>query len=476
MSMTGITSQADYRAECGLYRNNPWLEALPPILEGGSSIANFLRRPPPVEPSEETRGLPREERIRLALSVLEAYEPVNESIHLTRLLDRLLREGYRRRNPLEIGFSDSVARAANRVAEGTEGTVAPSSQTATGYVQRSLPSGLHIVGHSGVGKTSAVQGALSYYPQVIRHSEYQGHFFGSAQLVWLYRECPTQDSLGPLCMDLMQQADRMAGTDHKDFYLRTKTSAESLVRPAAILLGQLGVGALVIDEIQNLAPARSGGSGRILNFFVRLSNEANVPVIFVATPEGLEALTGELRQARRGATLGDIYWRPMDRDRAFREFLEGIWPYQYVRRPSQSPSEPELCAIHEISQGLAAIAVSLFVLAQMRAIENGEERLTPKLFEDVGRWEYELLGRSLEGLRHPDGTAAYEIRDIEAALRLAPARIEGVQAPAGQEPDARERVQDEGDPYAEADESGLLEALDEDPAYGAEEGTDGEEA
>ncbi len=43
------------------------------------------------------------------------------------------------------------------------------------------------------------------------------------------------------------------------------------------------IGVLVIDEIQRLSQARSGGAERMLNFFVQLINTIGVPVVLIGT-------------------------------------------------------------------------------------------------------------------------------------------------------------------------------------------------
>ena len=62
-----------------------------------------------------------------------------------------------------------------------------------------------------------------------------------------------------------------------------------------------GVEPAVIDEIQHLNEAYSGGANRMLNFFVQLVNTIWMPVVLVGTPKAQAILTGEFRQALRGA-------------------------------------------------------------------------------------------------------------------------------------------------------------------------------
>jgi hypothetical protein len=45
----------------------------------------------------------------------------------------------------------------------------------------------------------------------------------------------------------------------------------------------LGLGVLVIDEIQRLNEASSGGAAKMLNFFGQMVNQFSVPVVLVGT-------------------------------------------------------------------------------------------------------------------------------------------------------------------------------------------------
>ena len=69
-----------------------------------------------------------------------------------------------------------------------------------------------------------------------------------------------------------------------------------------------GLGMLVIDEIQHLKQAKSGGSEKMLNFFVTLVNTIGVPVVLIGTTKAMSVLQSEFSQARRGSGQGDMVW------------------------------------------------------------------------------------------------------------------------------------------------------------------------
>ncbi|PMZ31332.1 transposase, partial [Pseudomonas sp. GW247-3R2A] len=43
------------------------------------------------------------------------------------------------------------------------------------------------------------------------------------------------------------------------------------------------IGALLVDELQNLHLAKTGGKDNMLNFFLHLVNNIGIPVVFIGT-------------------------------------------------------------------------------------------------------------------------------------------------------------------------------------------------
>ncbi len=83
------------------------------------------------------------------------------------------------------------------------------------------------------------------------------------------------------------------------------------------------LGVLVIDEIQNLSEAKSGGHRKMLNFFVQLINTIGLPVVLVGTYKAMSVLGSEFRQMRRGTGQGDLVWDPMAEDEVW-QFASGV--------------------------------------------------------------------------------------------------------------------------------------------------------
>jgi len=133
----------------------------------------------------------------------------------------------------------------------------------------------------------------------------------------------------------------------------------------------------VIDEIQHLLNSKNDPD-EILNFLVTLVNTISVPTILIGTYKALKVLQKDFRQARRAASEGAIFWDRMSKNEEWDFFLDTMWKFQWTKNPV--PLTPELNdAMYEESQGITAIAVNLFMLAQEKALALGVEMSVPHI-------------------------------------------------------------------------------------------------
>jgi hypothetical protein len=190
------------------------------------------------------------------------------------------------------------------------------------------------------------------------------------------------------------------------------------------------LGLLVIDEIQNLNEAASGGDSQMINFFVQLENIIGVPFILIGTEEVMHLFYSKFHHARRLSEQGDILWKPMNEkirktkkeieaemkvnggaevkeqhkpDPVWEEFVRALWEYQYVLNPTSlnhNLLEDELSqALYRESYGITALAATLFVLAQRRAITSGIEEITTDIIESVAKDSQGLIKEYEEQFR-----------------------------------------------------------------------------
>jgi len=268
------------------YRHNPLIEALPSILTQEEASLQLSHYP---EFDEQQRELPAELRFHLIQEVLDFFEPLAIHLDLEQRFSRLIRRGYKSRNPLHRRDWAEVDQQLKTLAE----RLHPANPH-SGAVSFTL------LGISGVGKTTAVERILSLYPQIIFHSRYQQQPLSLTQVVWLKLDCPFDGSTKGLCLNFFEAIDRCLGTHYYYHYTRNGRAStdELLVHMARVgAIHRLGV--LVVDEIQNLDEAKSGGDKKMLNFFVQLVNTMGLPVVLIGTHKARRLLAREFRQARR---------------------------------------------------------------------------------------------------------------------------------------------------------------------------------
>jgi len=193
----------------------------------------------------------------------------------------ILRSGYESRNPFNPAYWTGLS--AQRA-------------TLTSHLNDkqpigSLTLGTGIVGPSGIGKTLAVNSTLKLYPQIVQHTEYRGKPFPFLQLSWLKLDCPHAGSTKGLTHKFFYAVDEVLGTSYARLYVGGKTSADGMMPHIATVGALHSLGCLIIDEIQHLMAAKSGGRETMLNFFVEMANTMRIPIILIGTPKALEVLT-----------------------------------------------------------------------------------------------------------------------------------------------------------------------------------------
>jgi hypothetical protein len=354
------------------YKGNPLIEALPPIFSK-EEFVDAVSDYPAFDASE--RDLPPAVRMHCVERLLRFFQPIREA-----------------RAEKVVSFDKHVN--------------TPSSA-----------SGFTMIGVSGVGKTTAVSRTLGLYPQIVLHSEYQGTPLSFYQVVWLKLDCPHAGSLKGLCIDFFLEIDKLLGTNYHTKFGSRQNSEDVMLARMAQIASTHCLGALVIDEMQNLSTAKSGGSEKMLNFFVKLVNTISVPVIRIGTNKAMPILQGDFRQARRGIGQGGVYWERLGKETKRDEeiwhfFVETFFEYQWTRKPAPLDDELE-DVLYEESQGIVDIAIKLFMIAQWRAIALETEAITPALIRQVAADSLHLVRPMLDALKSGDPERIAKYSDIK---------------------------------------------------------------
>lgn len=387
------------------YDSNPLIEALPPIFTEDQVIEQLS-----VFPSfdEKERVLNSNYRFHCVQRLFQYFQPFETHLDLEQRISRAIRQGYLHRNPMQ---KEEVMRVHESYQAIKAGKFLNNYQTEA----KRTAAGFTIIGLSGIGKSTAIERVLSFYPQLIKHREYKGQPFIFTQISWLKLDCPFDGSLKGLCMSFFSELDRLLGSNYLNKFGSQRNTTDLMLQRMAHLASLHGVGLLIIDEIQHLSLSKSGGSDKMLNFFVTLVNTIGIPVLMVGTNKAISILQSEFRQARRGSGQGDMVWSQMPKDASWELFVEGMWEYQWTA--NYTPLTRDLSdLIYEESQGILDIAVKLFMLSQVNAISTGTEKISKQTVKQVANDSLRLVKPMLAALKSgiPSEIAKYEdIRPID---------------------------------------------------------------
>jgi len=380
------------------YEGNPFIEALPEILSP-QQVIEQLACYPSFNPNE--RLLEPHLRIHLLQRLFQFFQPLAEHLQLYDAISIMIRSGYMDRNP----FSPSYVRGLF----GDEGEEKKENL----IYQSSSAKSLTLVGISGSGKTSSLARILALFPQIIVHAKYKGADFSRYQCTYLFIQAPYDASLKALCLHIFQTIDDLFGTEYMFKYGNGYKATNVMIPIIGNLLRNLGVGLLIIDEVQHLSLSKgSGGSGAILNFFTTLINTINIPVILVGTPKSMNLLQTEFRQARRSLSgHGNFFWDRLKKDEIWDLFLQGLWQYQWVKHSTELTDEIS-SVLYEESQGIPDILVKLLILLQGRAISSGKEVITVPFIRKMAKEQLVMVRPILEALKSGRKSQLLDYNDI----------------------------------------------------------------
>ncbi len=391
----GIFAVAQY-GDPGLeeYRNNPLISTLPAIMEQ-PQVVTKLRTLPKIDDSEI--NLRKGVRVHAIARILnDFFQPLSIHIQLETKLSLLIRQGYLGRNPASGTFYTHLQNGYERI-------VQQDLEATQTYRADSTATSLSLFGCSGCGKTTALNRIFNTYDQVLFHSQYN-----ITQVVYLKVDCSHDGTLKGLCINFFKSLDKVAHTGYYKKYGQKRLSISLMLAQMSQLASIHAIGVIVIDEIQHLNEAKSGGAEKMLNFFVTLVNTIGVPVILVGTPKARYLFEGDLRSARRITGMGSLLWDRLEQDKMWDAFLKKMWKYQWLEKATALDADL-IHTMYDLSQGIIDIAVKLFVLAQHRAIVTNSETISVGLLHSVYKDEFKPVHPMVNALRsrRPEQIAKY---------------------------------------------------------------------
>lgn len=398
----GEAVEAEYKEQIiEEYMGNPFIEALPPIYSKGEVVDKLVVYP---NYNDKERMLESHLRVHMVQRLFQCFQPLQIHLDLESRISRVIRQGYLARNPFRPEYAANL-QDGYRMIQNLNFDLCSNKRF------RTTAAGFTIIGVSGMGKTTAINRILATMPQIIVHSEYRGVKFSMCQLVWLKLDCPYDGAVKGLCMEFFSKVDSLLGTNYYKKHVSGRHTVDSMLSIMSQVARHTGLGMIVIDEIQHLKQAKSGGSEKMLNFFVTLVNTIGVPVVLIGTTKAMSVLQSEFRQARRGSGQGDMVWERLKKDNNWDLLMGAIWDYQWTKK--EVPFTQEISDVmYEESQGIIDIAVKLYAMAQIRAIYSGVEEVTADLIRQVSKENLKLVQPMLEALKSGDMRRISQFEDI----------------------------------------------------------------
>ncbi len=379
----GNIVEADYKhSEDPMFRDNPFIEALPPIMSP-EEFAEVARWHPTYEEGENKKDM--HYRIMASKRILTLVEPLPPFLRFYYCLMGQLCFGYHARNLKWSGYL--------RQLQGSFQGKQFSNDPYRRPVLQNAESGSCVLGISGTGKSTLVKTVLGLIPQVIRHGEYKGEQFIQQQLVYVFVSCFAGRTLKELVYQFLFQVEQLLDYPCYSRCINKNKSEASLLFEMAKIAWTSRLGALVIDEVQNLQfrETRTGekqkrvtDSPKLLKTLVTFSNIFEIPIVFIGTPDAEPLIGKSMPLSRRATQSSRIDVKRLEKGKQFKAFLEILWKYNFLKKVEKLTPEI-ITAFYKESQGIVGVLVSLYMFVQWEAIYSGAEKISVDLIQNVAK-------------------------------------------------------------------------------------------
>lgn len=395
------------------FRGNPFLDTLQPLPSTLLELRDLIAATPDL-PTIESRSTDKLSRL-LDLSTLDdVYIPTTRDIESAVTVLRMLVKGYELRPPCADYWLAHNATCSAFVRN------ARKSHRGTGVGQSAA-----IIGVSGTGKSSSVENFLNSLPQVRDHDQNTDPLLPKKQIVWIKVVCPVNRRPRAFISQFLSEVDRIADTTYWES--NRKATDEELLNLLARAIRVHAIGLLVIDEIQNVVGRSTKTDRQLMKLFVNMTGTLRVPLLFIGTPKSQDILDTELADARR--MLGPR-WTPFKSDdNDWDKIVTSIWEYQYTNVQTRLTEEIKE-AIFDLTQGIPALAKTLYGFVQQRVILNtvkGQpEAITPALLRETSKEQMIAVAGAVRALKTGAGFDVYD--DLLPRALPAPAANLGIDA------------------------------------------------
>lgn len=262
--------------------------------------------------------------------------------------------------------------------------------------------GFSVIGISGIGKTTLVNRVLSScFKQIIPREN-------TTQISYIITNCTHDSSLKGMLSLFIFKVDQLINTNYSKQYLKRDFNIHMVEAAIANICVRHHIGCWIVDEIHNLNSINRQSQDQILNFLKNINSIIGLPIVYIGTPEMVQIFSKNFQVARRAQGLGTIVMDRYKQDsEEWTSLIEALWKRQVLRRPGKLKKAVEDFYFSK-SQGIMDILVTIHLLAQEEALEEGQETITLELLESA----YERLPLTTRGIRALASGEEHLLRDF----------------------------------------------------------------
>lgn len=307
--------------------DNPLITALPPQL-GRDELYNALAREYTLP--DDYKSYTPQERQELSVRIKQIYVPMEYSADIYASLFYGFLTAYTGRTAL------SITKRMNEIGQAIERKSCDALPDSP-FIAESFA----ILGEPGSGKSTTIRNILRMYPMAIRHTKFHGADFNMIQIPYILIECPVNYSEKSVCYQILEKIDAILETNFMAETLRNTLSLDLLIIKIAQLCMRFSIGAILIDEIQNVLRTNTknpSAGNSLIKFLVSLANKTGVCLVCIGTSAISDFFNAEAHLARR--TRGPRI-PLLSKGATYRIVLEKMWSNIAVLRPVPLSKEIE---------------------------------------------------------------------------------------------------------------------------------------
>lgn len=385
------------------YAGNLLIDKLPPIPDAQTILEHQNSLP---QIPDNIVEYPSEIRLHYLQDLWDKFWiPSHTGSRVAESIDLMIRHGYKCRN----------------VSDPKTWSIIFGSPSAPKVVSNNSSIAGSLVGIPGVGKSKLIAKALSYYPQVIKHTNFPNILNEHYQMVWQSVEVPGSGKSADFALELMRKWDESLRAQGNSIQLKFERTIASSNRDGGTMFDEWlqaakshFLGLLHLDEVQNffdipslkqrqmaiknekIAPKIK--DDKLLKNILNLTN-SGLPILISGTPDGINFITSRLSTSQRISTFGynELLRYESPDDREYQVFLNQLMKYQYVKTPLMD-TDGLAGLLLQLTGGIKRLIISLWIEAHKCAYTRAQDNLLLEDFITAERINFKIIRPAIHAI------------------------------------------------------------------------------